>query len=229
MKKGLLIVIDGIDGSGKSVQAQLLCEKMVAEGHTVVTPTFPRYDHESSYFIRSMLKGEYRKLGDLGAYTTSTFYSFDRMDAAYELREEIRKGKILISNRYTSSNVGHQGGRIKDAKERKAYYAWLDHFEYEQLHIPRPDVVLYLHVPVPVSMDLVHKRSIENGQPKDIYEEDQDHLEKAYESYREAASLFSYWDTIECMDGERLMSPEEIHEVIWERVAPLAEKHRKTA
>lgn len=210
--RGKLIVIDGIDGSGKTTQTRLLCEHVQKAGLPLVTPKFPRYAEESSCFVRKMLQGGYSELGPINPHVASMFYAFDRMDAALELREALDKGDMIICDRYTSSNVGHQGGRISSPKERKAYYAWLDHFEYEQLHIPRPDAVMYLHVPVPISLSLINQR-VENGerQSKDIYESDIEHLERAYQSYREASELFPYWHTIECMDGDRLMTPEEIH------------------
>lgn len=216
-KRGMLIVIDGIDGSGKSVQTDLLCKRLEAEGHTIVTPSFPRYECESSYFVREMLKGGYKDLGSTNPHVTSMFYAFDRMDAAMELHKAIADGKLLICNRYTSSNVGHQGGRFDTPKERKNFYAWLDHFEYEQLKIPRPDAVIYLHVTVPTSIKLMDIRvANKEREKKDIYEEDTHHLEMAYQSYREAASLFPYWQTIECMKGDDIRSPEEIHEMIWD-------------
>lgn len=229
MRRGMLIVLDGIDGSGKTTQTQLLCERLEALGHKVFTPNFPRYDKESSYFVRKLLKGDFEAKGSVNPHVASMFYAFDRMDAAPEMLESLERGDILLSNRYTSSNVGHQGGRFDDTKERKAYYAWLDHFEYEQLGIPRPDVVLYLHVPVEVSVEMIHNRFLtSNMEKKDIYESDVRHLRQAYKSYNEAAALFSYWKTIECMDKERFMSPEEVHERIWGVVEPLLLTHVST-
>lgn len=215
--RGKLIVIDGIDGSGKTTQTRLLCDYVKQAGMPFLTPKFPRYEKESSCFVRQMLQGGYEKLGPINPHVASMFYGLDRMDAALELREFLEKGQMIICDRYTSSNIGHQGGRIESQKERKAYYSWLDHFEYEQLHIPRPDAVMYLHVPVEISIQLIEQR-LENGerQSKDIYERDIEHLQRAYQSYREAAELFPYWHSIECMDGDRLMSPEEIHGKILE-------------
>ena len=225
MGKGLLIVIDGIDGSGKTVQTKLLCEHLEKLGHRVETPTFPRYDKESSYFVRKLLRGDLEEQGGAQPHIASMFYSFDRMDAAPELKSELNKGTILVSNRYTSSNVGHQGGRIENFKERKAYYAWLDHFEYEQLRIPRPHLVLYLHVPVSVALAMIeHRFHEEKRTSKDLYD-NAEHLKKAYQSYGEAAELFPYWETVECMEGDAFLPPEKVHERVWAIVEPFLKKH----
>lgn len=228
MHKGLLIVIDGIDGSGKTLQSSLLCDRLRDLGHRVETPSFPRYDKESSYFVRKLLRGGFEDQGGAQPHIASMMYAFDRMDAAAELREHLDRGDILVSNRYTSSNVGHQGGRIENLKERKAYYAWLDHFEHDQLRIPRPDLVLYLHVSVDTALTMIHQRYLEEQRAsKDLYDT-RDHLLKAYQSYNEAASLFPYWRTVECMEGNAFLPPDVIAERIWQEIAPVLTEHSQS-
>jgi len=218
-------VVDGIDGSGKTLQSQLLCERLTALGHTVRTPSFPRYDQESSYFVRKLLRGGFEKQGGAQPHIASMMYAFDRMDASEELASQLEQGDILVSNRYTSSNVGHQGGRIDHLKERKAYYAWLDHFEHDQLRIPRPDIVLYLHVTVDTALTMIHQRFLEERrESKDLYDT-REHLQKAYQSYNEAAGLFAYWRTVECMESDQFLPPEVIAERIWEEILPVLHTH----
>src|SRR5687767_7311909 len=107
-KQGVFIVIEGSDGSGKSTQLKLIKERLEAAGHQVELFDFPQYDQPSSYFVRRYLEGAYGKADDVGPYTSSLFYALDRYEAAPHIKKALQAGKIVLSDRFTGSNMGHQ-------------------------------------------------------------------------------------------------------------------------
>lgn len=225
MPKGIFIVIDGTDGSGKGTQTVRLTERLKAEGRDVLTVDFPRYGNPSAYFVEMYLRGEFGDLKDIDAYRASTFYALDRFAAASEIRAALDRGAIVVSNRYVSANKGHQMGKIKDAEERKRFLAWLNDFEYRLLGIPKPDITLLLHVPADVGFELVAKkdeRAYLNGKVRDIHEEDRGHLHDAEEAYLSLPLLDTVenWKLVECMEHDRLLSIEAVHDRIWQALVP---------
>ncbi len=221
MKKGKLIIIEGADGAGKTTQTQELRKRLESLGEKTHYIHFPRHEHPSSYFVGRMLRGEYGPLEEQEPYRTSVFYTLDRYDASFELKELLSKGVHVITDRYTSSNVGHQGGKFKTLEEKKKYFAWLDQFEYDTFGIPRPDMVIFLHVPPEVSVDLIAQRNGEhghNGQKGDIHESDSQHLKDAVDSYMTACNMFDYWYSIPCSVDGQLKSIEEIHKDVYDLV-----------
>ncbi|HDH07740.1 MAG TPA: thymidylate kinase, partial [Candidatus Moranbacteria bacterium] len=146
MKIGKFIVIDGTDGSGKATQTKLLVERLKNDGHDVEIADFPQYGKKSAGLIEKYLNGKYGSAEEVGPYRASIFYACDRYDASFKIRKAVEEGKIVISNRYVTANMGHQGGKIKDPEERKKYFNWLYNLEYETFSIPRPDLNIILHV-----------------------------------------------------------------------------------
>src|SRR5690348_9587367 len=136
MTKGVFIVIEGSDGSGKGTQYKLVTEKLKEKGYDVATYDFPQYDQESSYFVREYLNGNYGSAEDLGAYTPSLFFALDRFQAAQQIRKDLDGGKVVLSNRFIGSNLAHQGQKITDDTERTKYYDWLYDLEFNILGIP---------------------------------------------------------------------------------------------
>ena len=117
---GTFIVIEGTDGSGKGTQFKLLAEHLRGLGHDVETFDFPQYDKPSSYFVREYLNGKYGPAGEVGPYTGSLFYALDRYEAAPAIREALQQGKIVLANRFTGSNMAHQGTSFARAEERRS-------------------------------------------------------------------------------------------------------------
>jgi dTMP kinase len=228
MPKGFFLVIDGTDGSGKGTQTTRLVERLKSESRDIVMVDFPRYGNPSAYFVERYLRGEYGSLKDIDAYRASTFYALDRFDAAKDIRAALERGAIVVSNRYVSANKGHQMGKIKDPAERKKFLDWLNGFEYGILGIPKPDLTILLHVPADVGFDLIAKkdeRAYLNGKVRDIHENDREHLRDAEQAYLSLTTLdtFERWRLIECMDNDRLLSIEEVHERILGIIRPLLE------
>ena len=223
---GTFIVIDGTDGSGKGTQTTRLADRLRAEGRDVVVVDFPRYGNPSAYFVERYLRGEYGELKSIDAYRASLFYALDRYDASFEIRAALDRGAIVVSNRYVSANKGHQTGKITDTEERKRFLAWLNELEYKTLGIPVPDATVFLHVPADIGFELVAKkdeRAYLNGKVRDIHEGDREHLRAAEDAYVAVTTLdtVEHWKTIECMDGERLKSIDEVHAELWNLVQPL--------
>jgi dTMP kinase len=217
--KGKLIVIDGTDGSGKGTQSALLIERLAREGKQVRLTDFPQYGQPSAFFVEKYLRGEYGSLESVNAYKASLFYALDRYDASFHMRQWLDQGTLIISNRYVSSNMGHQAGKIADPVEREKFLTWLKDTEYGMLEIPRPDVNILLFMPPDIGQTLVDKkadRAYTQGKKRDIHEGNIDHLRAASEAYREVAQ-HEGWKIITCVeeDGVTIRTIEAIHEEIY--------------
>ncbi len=216
---GKLVVIDGTDGSGKGTQSRMLIERLVREGKQVKLSDFPQYGSTSAYFVEKYLRGEYGALETIGAKKASLFYALDRYDASFAMREWLAAGGIIISNRYVSSNMGHQAGKIANPKERAECIDWLKGLEYGILELPHPDANILLYVPPEVGQQLVDKkaaREYTQGKQRDLHEANIEHLRQASASYLEVAKSEG-WKVIDCMmhGGATMRSEEDIHEEIY--------------
>lgn len=212
---GKFIVIDGTDGSGKTTQIELLANTLEVSGYNHALFDFPQYHTASAAMLEKYLAGDYGKLGPEAA---SIFYAIDRFDASSKIRDMISKGKIVLTNRYVTSNAGHQGGKIEDRDERIKFYRWLDNLEYGIFNIPKPDLSIILHVPVDVTWELIEKRSTAQQRKRDLHEADIEHLRRAEQVYLEIAELYPNTRLVECVVDGRLLSPIEIHAKVWELV-----------
>ena len=153
MKKGRLIVIDGVDASGKSTQAELILKRLEAEGEKVKLISFPCYDEDYSAPIKMYLGGEFGNTPEsVNAYAASAFYAVDRY-CSYKKSwgKLLEEGYTLIAARYTTSNAIHQGEKFKK-EERKAYFEWLYDFEFNKMALPKPDKVIFLNMNLIMSL-----------------------------------------------------------------------------
>lgn len=223
---GKFIVFEGIDGSGKSTQAKLLIAQLKKEGYATASIDFPQYGKKSAGLVEEYLNGKYGSAEEVGPYRASIFYACDRYDTSFIIREWLAQGKIVIADRYIGSNIGHQGGKIKNRKERNKFLRWLYELEYELFGIPRPDFSFILKVPPKISKTLSGritdkikkaKKKLYLGRKKrDIHEKDIKHLINTERSYLEAAQEFPKdFKVIECFRGGKLLSPKALHQEIW--------------
>lgn len=219
-KKGKLIVIEGVDGSGKETQSKLLSDHLEAAGYRIQRQSFPRYDKDSSAMVRHYLCGDFgAHPEDVSPYIASTFYAADRYAAYHEeMAAHLEQGGIIIADRYTTANMVHQAAKINDAGKRKAFLDWLSHYEFELLELPRPDLVFFLDIPPEVSADLRAERAnkMTGGVKQDIHESDADYLLRSCENARKLAEACG-WLRINCTDSGRLRSIEDIHETIFSK------------
>ncbi len=234
MKKGKFFVFEGIDGCGKSTQTKLLADYFIKKGYKVEKIDFPQHGEKSSGPVDEYLTGKYGEAKDVGPYVASIFYAVDRYDASFKIRKWINEGKIVISDRYLVSNIGHQGGKIiKNKKEWKKYINWLYNLEYGLFKIPKPNYTFILKTSAEFSLKLAHKITDKNKQNRrksylgsskkqDIHEKDRNHLENALNSYLLAAKEFPKdFKVIECLVKGELLSPEVINQKIIEVVKKL--------
>lgn len=216
--KGKLIVLEGTDGSGKTTQFNLLIKKLKQNKIKFKTFDFPQYNSESSYFIRQYLNGKYGSWRDVGPYKTSIFYALDRFDVGQKIKNLLTQGYFILSNRYTASNLAHQGAKIKNKKERLKFFEWVLNFEHTLLGIPQPDLNIILHMPAIIAQKLVDKkgkREYIGGIKRDIHEADLRYLKYAERTYLELHNLYpKKFKLIECFKN-KILSPEEIHRNIW--------------
>jgi len=221
--KGKLIVIDGTDGSGKATQTKLLVKRLRDEGKKVEVVDFPQYGKKSAALVEEYLNGNFGTADEVGPYRASIFFACDRYEAAPRIKKWLEQGKIVISNRYVSANMGHQAGKIRETAERDKFLEWLDNLEYNLFGIPRPDVQILLFVPPEIGQSLVDKkghRDYVGGEVRDMHEEDIEHLKSASEAYKYVAEKFN-WIIIDCAPDSSLMSREGIHCALWNKVEPI--------
>src|SRR3989338_3808567 len=127
---GKFIVIDGTDGSGKGTQTDLILKRLQTAGHITEKADFPQYGQKSAGLVEEYLNGKYGKQKEVGPHRASIFFAIDRFDASFKIKKWLDENKIVISNRYVTANMGHQGGSIHDDKERQEYFQWLHDLEY---------------------------------------------------------------------------------------------------
>lgn len=216
-RQGKLIVIDGGDGSGKTVQSEMLVSYLKKKGIPVKCMDFPRY-YTSFHgrVVGRFLKGEFGKLNDVSPYLASLAYALDRAGAKEEMDEWLARGGIVVSNRYATSNMAHQGARLPEEK-RKEFLEWIDELEYKVHKIPREDIVIYLYVPWQIGLALTQKkggRSYVGGKEADIAERDLNHRQEAEKMYFWLAKTCHNWVKIDCTKDGQIISKEEIHQRI---------------
>lgn len=230
--KGKLIVIDGIDGSGKATQTKLLAARLKKEGFKVKTIDFPRYyNNFFGKFIGGCLAGEYGDFIGVNPHIGSVLYAADRSESSKEIRGWIDKGYVVITDRYVSANQIHQGGKISNLKERKEFMAWLETMEYKVFGIPKPDLVVYLDVPFEVSREWLkskvskRKKGYLKGK-KDVAEDNLKHLKDSRNSALLLAKENKNWTKIECCKGMVCMLPLAVSDEVFSRVEKLLKKKR---
>lgn len=209
-KKGWLIVLEGLDGSGKATQAGLLAKNLAARNLPVRLVTFPNYGSDSSALVRMYLSGEFGSHpDDVNSYAASAFYAVDRY-AGYkkDWGGFYAEGGILVADRYTTSNAVHQCAKLP--KERwDGFLNWLFCFEYEQLGIPVPDAVVYLRVDPAVSQRLLAERYAGDESKKDIHERDTAYLARSRAAAEYCAARFG-WRAVECAGASGMRPAGEI-------------------
>lgn len=209
-KSGRLLVVEGLDGSGKATQAKRLAAALASAGRRVRKISFPNYESESSALVRMYLSGEFGSHpGDVNAYAASTFFSVDRY-AGYKADWGgfYAGGGILIADRYTTSNAVHQCAKLP-RQEWDGFLDWLFHFEYTLLGIPAPDRVLYLRLDPAVGQQLLAARYAGDESKKDIHERDLAYLARSRAAAEYCAARFG-WQVIECAESGALRPIEAI-------------------
>lgn len=219
--KGKLFIIEGLDGSGKETQTKRLYERLKKENIDIRKVEYPNYKSNSSALVKMYLNGDFGKnVGDVNAYISSTFFAVDRY-ASYKTEWEdfYIKGGIVLADRYTTSNMIHQASKIEDKKEQERFLKWLEDLEFDMYGLPRPTSVIFLDMPPKYSKELMRDRDnkITGQSKKDIHESDFEYLKKSYSNAMDIVKSYK-WPIITCVENEKILSIDEIHEKIYKEV-----------
>lgn len=215
---GKLIVIEGLDGSGKSTQENLLRQKLAEKGIEINCIKLPNYDDPACGLVKMYLAGRFGdKPSDVNAYAASTFFAVDRY-VSYNCywKEKYLNGEIFLADRYTTSNAYHQLTKTPEA-EWDAYLEWLEEFEYNKMGIPKPDAVVYLDMPIEVSQKLMTGRYRGDESKKDIHEKDVEYLNNCRKAADYSCNKLG-WTRISCAENGEPLPIEVISDKVFEAV-----------
>ena len=213
---GKIIVIEGTDCSGKETQSKLLEERLNEKGKKCVKFNFPMYDTPTGKIVGGAYLGR-KEIGEslfeegavkVDPHVTCLYYAADRKYNWYKIQEYLDKDYYVILDRYTPSNLAHQGSKITDKDDRFNMYQWIDKLEYWLLGLPKPDKTIFLHVPAEKTIELLKNREI-----IDEHEKSPEYLKNVEESYIELSELYN-WDRIECIRNNKLRSVFDINDEI---------------
>ena len=232
MVRGKLIVLEGIDGSGKTTQTKMLVARLKREGYAVETIDFPQY--YTTFFgkmVAQYLRGEFGALDQVSPYLAAILYAGDRFERKEQLEQWLAEGKIVIANRYVSANMGHQASKIPRSK-RAVFVQWLDQLEYGVFRVPRADRIFFLHVPTKIAHRLIDQKAKEerryaHGRKRDIHEQSAGHLLETEKAFLELCHHQPEWKMIECTERGKILFPEEIHGKVWNAIQEFLQPERK--
>jgi dTMP kinase len=214
--RGKFIVLEGIDGSGKRTQLDMLARAFSSRGITFTQVSFPRYDGFFGKLVARFLNGEFGPLESVDPHFSALLYAEDRRESLAKLESDLAAGNALLADRYIASNLAHQGARVSREK-RCEFLAWLQELEYQVYALPAEDLVVYLRVPADEAHRLVGEKAKRQYTqlPRDLQESDLAHLQAASDVYDELARQ-PHWVKIECYDAQAqaLRAPETIHKEI---------------
>lgn len=218
---GRLIVIEGTDSSGKETQTKKLYDRLIEEKRKSKKISFPNYESKASEPVKMYLAGEFGEdAKKINPYPVSTMYAIDRY-ASYmtDWKKDYEDKSIIVTDRYTTSNMVHQASKIEDKQEKEDYLNWLKDLEYEKMGIPVPDLVIFLNMPTETARKLMENRKnkITGEEKKDIHEKDKDHLREAYENACEIAKKDN-WKEVTCVGEDGLKTIDEIAEEVYKLV-----------
>jgi dTMP kinase len=218
--RGKLIALEGIDGSGKRTQLELLTRELDARGVDTFRISFPRYESFFGKLVGRYLNGDFGTLDAVDPHLSALLYAGDRLEARPEIETALSAGKIVLADRYIGSNMAHQSARVPP-EQREEFFAWLNRLEYGLYALPVEDLVVFLRVPIAEAHRLVGEKSARayTSLKRDIQEADIKHLEQTAMIYDRLATETN-WARIDCINTVSgvLYSPEEIHRAVLQTV-----------
>ncbi len=219
MEKGKIIVVEGAcDGIGKTTQFEKLRDRLESEGNIVSNHHFPTYGTYHGLPVEKYLKGEFGAPSEVSPYFANCMYALDRaITWNSELKEKYDKGHIILLDRYTTSSLIYQSALIEDEEKKKQFLDYVIDLEYNKIGIKAPDNVIFLHAPFDLVTKMRTARAQNDGVVNDIHERDIEYMKKVYNSALFVADYLS-WDRVECNDGDKMRSIEDIHEDVYKLV-----------
>jgi dTMP kinase len=219
MNTAKLIVIDGGANVGKATQADMLMNRLLSEGYSVGKIDFPRYSQNSiGHFIRECLDGEEDRFAALDPKIVAMIYAADRFESKSQIEEWMQEGRIIIFDRYVSSNMMHQGAKVQDSDARDEFFSWVEHLEYDIFGLPRPDMTVFLDIPPEDSQKLLEYIDDIGVTVVDPLEKDRLHQAKVSKCASYLANTQNQWVTVSCVTEGSLRPREEIHEEVYTAV-----------
>lgn len=224
MKGKLIIIESGSDGSGKATQSEYLYNRLIKDNIKVRKVEFPNYKSEASALVKMYLRGDFGKdPSDVSPYIASTFFTVDRYASYKKDWEEFYKdGGIIISDRYTTSNMVHQASKFSTKKEKDDFLDWLWDFEFNLYGLPVPDKVFFLDMPVEFTQKLTfnRKNKITGEKEKDIHESNREYLDTTYDNGVYIAKKYG-WERVECIENDKVKTIREISDFIYDSAISL--------
>jgi dTMP kinase len=220
--KGKFIVIEGTDGTGKETQTNLVVKELRVKGLKVKVMDFPQY--EKTFFgklVGRFLKGEFGNLKEVNPYLAALTFAGDRWQAKDEINSYLKKNYFVVSNRYVLSNMAHQSSKLPKEK-RLQLIKFLEELEYKIYGIPKEDINILLTLPVDIGQKLIEKKKprsyLGNKKKKDIQEDNLDYQMETSKMFEVLAKQYKNIEKINCCKDNKLMSIEEIHDIIWKKL-----------
>ena len=220
---GKFIALEGIDGSGKRTQLEMLSRALREHGVEHITVSFPHYDGFFGHMVARYLNGEFGGLSQVDAHFSALLYAGDRLENRIELEQNLAQRKMILTDRYIGSNLAHQGSRVPRRQLAK-FLRWIEQLEYGVYGLPREDLVIYLRLPAAKAHVMIGKKNARGytRRRRDLQEANLAHLEGAACVYERLAKRPN-WRTVDCMSerGDELLAPEAIHR----KVMAVVENH----
>ncbi len=220
MATGKLIVIDGGDGAGKQTQTDMLVHQLIQDGHQTGTLDFPRYKH--NFFgglLRECLDGKRGDFLHIDPRIASTLYAADRFESKPQIEEWLAEGRIVVLDRYVSSNMLHQGSKIADPAEMESFLEWLDQMEHKVLGLPRPDLILYFSVDPEERIKMLQHAADKKENVLDVAETNLEHQKQTDRAARIVVEKLNCWQQIECMKDGQMRTRDDIHQEVYQLVS----------
>lgn len=215
---GLLVAIEGIDGSGKGTQAALLCEGLRSAGAKCQLLSFPRYrETQFGAKVGDFLNGRFGSLDQVSPFLVSLLFAGDRLESRKLLMQSIADHDVVVCDRYVASNIAHQAAKVVGA-ERQELIEWVQYVEYQLYELPLPDRTLFLDLPVQQATQLIamKARRTYTDRSADLQEADSHYLQKVHDVYVELARLGSGWIRIDCLENGTIKPVDQVAHDVWQ-------------
>lgn len=218
--RGKLIVIEGTDCSGKETQSNLLMEKLINDNIRITKFSFPNYDSPTGKIVGGPYLGKSyicdgwfpETAPNVDSKVSALYFAADRKYNINIINDKLNDGYNVILDRYTYSNMAHQGGKMNTKEERNEMFEWLEKLEFDLLELPKADIKVFLHMPFEYS--IVLKESRQSKEKLDQNESDSDHLIKAEKAYIELSDKYNFYK-IECIKDKQIRTIEDINNELY--------------